>query len=111
MLGLLFSVCVCVVVAGVSDGLVMATWWVSPSAEGHQYLAPVARFLLSLPAGNGDVERYFGRLGELWSDAQRQSSLEEHCLLACHGPQLGMSGYKRLDHDVGSPFKRARLSG
>ena len=42
----------------------MATWWASPSASGYQCFAPVARFLLALSAGNGDIEWFFGRLGE-----------------------------------------------
>ena len=56
--------------------------------------------LASIPASNGDVERFFGRLNELWTDPQRQSNNGEHCMLACNGPQLAMAGYNWLPQKV-----------
>ena len=78
---------------GVRDGLSMCRWWASPQAAHFHLIRPIARFLLSIPAGNSALERHFGRFAELFHNPQRLQSMGNHVLLAINGPNLGMAGF------------------
>ena len=80
---------------GVKDPVAMCRWWHSGQAAQFSMIKPFARLLLSIPAGNGALERHFGRLQELFNNPQRLLSLGQHVLLSVNGPSLQMEGYEK----------------
>ena len=67
-------------------------WWRVNGPAHYADLMPGVRILLSLPAGNGGVERFFGKAKWLLSAHRLLNQLT--CLyLRVNCPQLGVEGY------------------
>jgi len=84
---------------GFIDPLLILQWF---STSVHSpVLVPGARILLSIPAGNGDLERTFAKHKAHLTPARLTSGCVQ-VRLAINGPRLGMSGYGlQFEADLG----------
>ena len=82
----------------------LSHWWQSPQAAPFDLLEPTARFLNSFPAGNGDMERHFGKTSALWQTSPlRQASAGSELFLHCNAGQIGLPGYSddgQIDSEI-----------
>ena len=81
------------ILPGARSGTEICRFWAGGKSVALSELRPTARFLNSLPASNGAVERWFGKGSELYRDPLRKTSSGEHLLVRVNAHQLGVAGY------------------
>jgi hypothetical protein len=70
-------------------------FWRSHGDTRYESIMKAINFLIGLPAGNGDVERIFGKCKSVFTPQRKQCSLN-NVLLNVNAPQLNMNGYPTM---------------
>ena len=88
---------------GAGDGLALCRWWHTEGARCFSDLLPGVRVLLSVPAGNAELERCFGKASEHLTAMRKHQRLHQ-AFLGHNAPVLRLPGYTHIeppaDYDV-----------